>query len=243
MSWAYGFRSPSVKELFFSFVDINHFVIGRADLKPERSVNLRGEIIWKSFTVNDREIKITTTAFFNKVRDKIVLSALGPVHYEYQNVDKWQTGGVSARITTMINSWLRFQSDVISTGFNNPQREETLQTYLWSTDWANDLTVHLLKDRLTCSIWHKMTGKTPFFYNENGSTKQGFTDRWQMLNIGFASTFPNQNIRFNFGVKNILNVKQLQVNSTNGIHIEASNQQNLHWGRNFYVAMTWQWQK
>ena len=53
----------------------------------------------------------------------------------------------------------------------------------------------------------------------------------------------NKKIRVNAGIKNIFDVRQLQANNNNGIHIEASNQQNLHWGRNVYVGVTWQWQK
>ena len=243
LSWAYGFRSPSVKELFFSFVDINHFVIGRPDLKPEKSINLRGEITWKTIQLYEKEVNITTTAFYNKVNDRIILTALGPVHYEYQNVDTWQTSGVSFRINVTFNSVLRFQTDVITTGFHNPQKETGNQNFLWSTDWSNDLTLSLWNGRLNWNIWHKMTGKTPFFYNDNGSTKQGFTDLWQMLNTGFSTHLMNKKIRINTGVKNIFDIRQLQANNNNGIHIEASNQQNLHWGRNFYVGMIWQWQK
>lgn len=242
-SWAYGFRSPSVKELFFSFIDINHFVIGNADLQPEKSLNLRGEITWKTLNIKQTELSLTTTGFYNKVNDRIILTALGPVHYEYRNVESWKTAGGSIRINANIGNWLRFQSDVVVTGFYNSNTDITNTKYLWSPDWANDLTLSFFDNKISWNLWHKRTGKTPFFYNQEGKTAQGTTDSWNMLNTGLSTHFMNKKIRVNAGIKNIFDVRQLQANNNNGIHIEASNQQNLHWGRNVYLGVTWQWQK
>ena len=36
-SYAQGYRSPDLKELFIEFIDINHYIIGNKDLQPERS--------------------------------------------------------------------------------------------------------------------------------------------------------------------------------------------------------------
>lgn len=244
-SWAYGFRSPSIKELFFSFVDINHYVTGNSLLKPEKSINLRSEFIWKTLNFDPIQLSLTTTLFYNKVNDRIILTSLGPVHYEYRNVEKSKTKGGSFRINTSLGDWLKFQTEVITTGFNNVTNENqnTNHTYLWSTDWANDLTVNFMKSKLSLNIWHKLTGKTPFFYNEGGKTEQGLTKSWHMLNLGLSTNLIDQRVRVNIGVKNVFNIRQLQANNSNGIHIEASNQQNLHWGRNFYIGLIYQWQK
>ncbi len=239
MSWAYGFRSPSVKELFFSFIDVNHFVIGRPDLRPERSVNIRGEVNWTFAEKGENTAILTLTGFYNKVRDRIVLTALGPVHYEYQNVDTWQTSGAGASISVQAGQWLTFRSNVLATGFDNPEKELLNKNYLWSADWTNDLTIGTASGRLSWNIWHKRTGRTPFFYNDNGVTRQGLTDMWNMLNTGISYLTQDKNIRITVAVKNIFDIRQLQVNNANGIHIEASNQQNLHWGRTFSAGINW----
>ena len=36
-----GFRSPSIKELYFEFVDVNHNILGNENLVPEDSDNLQ----------------------------------------------------------------------------------------------------------------------------------------------------------------------------------------------------------
>ena len=243
-SHAYGFRSPSLKELFFNFIDVNHYVVGNSNLNPERSLNLRGEITWKTFTFDKTNITLTGTGFYNTVNDRIILTALGPVHYEYRNVERWKTKGASFRVNANVGNWLRFQSDVVATGFHNSNIENNgTSDLLWSTDWANDLTFTFLEGKISWNIWQKRTGKTPFFYNQDGKTKQGTTDSFNMLNSGISTHFLNKKIRINTGVKNIFNIRELATNNNNGIHIEASNQQNLHWGRTFYVNLILHWQK
>lgn len=242
-SWAYGFRSPAIKELFFSFIDINHFVTGNPNLKPEKSVNLRSEITWDIVKSKASTLTLTQTSFLNNVQDRIILTALGPVHYEYQNVDVWKTLGGGIKLAYQYEDWLKIQSEVITTGFNNTNDNVEVEkgALLWSTDWSNDVTVSFMKNRLHWNIWHKRTGKTPFFYNQDGKTQQGATDTWNMLNSGLSAQLFKNKVRLNAGVKNIFDIRQLQVNNNNGIHIEASNQQNLHWGRSVYAGVTFQW--
>lgn len=244
-SWAYGFRSPAIKELFFSFIDVNHYVTGNPQLKPERSLNLRAELLFNTWKVWNTNISLTGTGFYNAVHDRIILTALGPVHYEYRNVDTWKSQGGSIRTTFSYGEWLTYQTELITTGFYNPNDGIDLKNdiYLVSTDWTNDMSVTIPKWPITCNIWHKRTGKTPFFYNQDGNTLQAYTKAWNMLNLSFSTHFLNKKLRVNTGVKNIFNVRQLQANNNNGIHIEASNQQYLHWGRNFFIGLSWHWQK
>ena len=242
-SWAYGFRSPAIKELFFSFVDVNHFVKGNPNLKPEKSLNLRTEIVINTINSGKATLNLTAAGFYNVVSNRIILTALGPVHYEYRNVDNWKSKGASFRANLNYGEWLSFQSEVITTGFHNPNDgvQAEKDAFLVSSDWSNDLSITIPGTKVNWNVWHKFTGKTPFFYNQDGTTQQGYTNSWHMLNTGFTVHFFDKKLRFYTGVKNIFNVKQLQANNNNGIHIEASNQQNLHWGRNFYVGITWQW--
>lgn len=239
MSWAYGFRSPAIKELYFSFVDVNHYVKGNPDLNPEKSINLRSEFTWNTYTARDLNVVTTITGFYNHIDDKIILTALGPVHYEYQNVDKFITLGGGIGVEVKFQDWLRLRSDWVNTGFNNTNgsTEETKNDLLWSVDMTNDLTISILDGYLTWSIWHKLTGKTPYFFNQDGKILQGSTDQWNLLNTGLSTQLFNNKIRLNAGIKNIFDIRELKINNLNGIHIEASNQQGLHWGRTMYVGM------
>lgn len=238
-SWAYGFRSPAIKELFFSFIDINHFVTGNPELKPEKSLNLRSEVTWDIYKQGNWHIQSGLTGFYNNINDRIILTALGPVHYEYQNVNNFKTVGGGIKAKFLYSDWFKFQSEWVKTGFNNTNTGVDLEddVLLWSVDMTNDLTITMFKNRLTWSVWHKLTGETPYFYNQDGEILQDVTAKWNLLSSGFSTQFFNNKVRLNAGVKNILNIRDLQLNNINGIHIETSNQQGLHWGRTFYVGI------
>lgn len=237
-SWAYGFRSPAIKELYFSFIDVNHFVTGNPNLKPEKSLNLRSEFSYDLVRTKNHEITATISGFYNSMTDRIVLTALGPVHYEYRNVATFKTIGGSAGIACNYRDWLKFRSDVVNTGFNglDDATGSSQSKILWSPEWVNDLTLSFFEGKFDWNVWHKWTGKTPFFYNHEGNTLEGFTESWSMLNSGFTGRLFKNKLRLNFGVKNIFNIRQLQNNNIYGIHVEVSNQQALHWGRSFYVG-------
>lgn len=238
-SWAYGFRSPSVKELFFSFIDVNHYVIGNANLRPERSVNLRAEFTYDMIKSRSVQLSFIASGFYNQVKDRIILTALGPVHYEYRNVENWNTTGGNFRAQFTWNEFLRFQSDLTYTGFHNSMPELVKSDFLWSPDLTNEVNVSWNDGKWNWNLWHKRTGRTPFFYNQDGRTLQGLNDAWNMLNSSLTVRLFDQKVRLSGGVKNIFNVRQLQANNANGIHIESSNQQNLHWGRTFFLGVTW----
>lgn len=239
-SWAYGFRSPAIKELFFSFIDINHYVTGNSDLQPEKSLNLRSELNWDLFKNKQWKFQAGITGFYNNINQRIILTALGPVHYEYRNVDKFITVGGGLKAEIKYKDRLKFKSEWVKTGFNNTNEDIDLEddVLYWSIDMTNDLSIGFFENKLTWSIWHKLTGKTPYFYNQDGKTLQGSTDKWNLLNTGISTHFFNNKIRLNTGVKNILNIRELQLNNINGIHIESSNQQGLHWGRTFYAGLS-----
>ena len=72
-SYGKGFRSPSLKELYFNFVDINHNIIGNTNLLAEYSNNFTANLQWKNDT-KFGNIKIDGGGFFNDVKNLITLA-------------------------------------------------------------------------------------------------------------------------------------------------------------------------
>jgi outer membrane receptor protein involved in Fe transport len=68
-------------------------------------------------------------------------------------------------------------------------------------------------------------------------------DSWNMLNAGFTYHIPKLGLRLNGGAKNLLNVRNFQFANDNGIHIEASSQQFVHWGRTFFIGCSYQFRR
>ena len=237
--YAKGFRSPGLKELYFNFIDINHYVVGSRDLVPEHSDNLRGEITWrKENDSNNSSIGITASGFYNKVRDRIILSEFGATQYRYANLSRWETTGGSLGFNATLGEWLRFRSDLVMTVFFNAYSEniDSLKMLNWSPDWVNDLTISFFKQRGSLSVWHKMTGLTPYFFEENGQVIQGESEGWNLLNAAVGGSFFNKKVRVNAGVKNILNTRQIRSGARDIVGHTEGDFRPVHWGRTFFAT-------
>ncbi len=237
-SYANGFRSPGLKELYFNFIDVNHYVVGSPDLLPERSNNFRGEVAWRLQTSKHYALNITASGFHNTVRDRIILSEFAPVQYTYANLQRWETRGGGLGFSATFRDWLRFRSELVVTGFYNAYSEEdaALQTLNWSPDWVNDLTLSFFKQRATLNVWHKMTGKTPFFFEDAGAVKQGESQGWNLLNASLGGSLLQRKIRLNVGVKNILDKRQIRSGASDELGHNDGDLRPVHWGRTFFVS-------
>src|SRR5690606_7325616 len=50
LAYARGFRSPSLRELYFNFYDANHQIVGNPDLKAETSHSFTGSLNWEKIS-------------------------------------------------------------------------------------------------------------------------------------------------------------------------------------------------
>ncbi len=243
LSYANGFRSPGLKELYFMFIDINHFIIGNVDLQPERSDNLRGEVRWQSDDRCHVTWSVSASGFYNRVRDRIVLAEFAPIQFQYVNLRHWETVGGGSGFSVRVGEWLRWRSDVVLTGFFNTLSEDSnIETYLprfnWAPDWVNDLTLTLPNQRAYFTLWHKLTGPTPYFFENNRQVVQGRTDAWHLLNLAVGGLFLKQKIRLGAGVKNLLGTRQIRATSRAEIGHGSGDLRPVHWGRTFFFSST-----
>jgi outer membrane receptor for ferrienterochelin and colicins len=240
-SYANGFRSPGLKELYFNFIDVNHFIVGSTDLRPERSDNLRGELNWRYIRSEQFSLGVTASGFHNRVRDRIILAEFAPVQYRYGNLSKWETTGGGLGFSLGIGDWMRFRSEWVRTGFFNTYSESAagrkgdIPRLSWSADWVSELAFFFFSEKAGLTIWHKHTGRTPFFYEQNNQIQQGTTEGWDLLNAAANANLFKNGIRLNVGIKNLLNVRQIQSRTSGDIGHAGDDLRPVHWGRTFFV--------
>jgi outer membrane receptor for ferrienterochelin and colicins len=70
LSYAKGFRSPSLKELYFKYTQLDHQVYGNPDLKAEYSKNLSTAVSY-SIPMKNTVIGVNLSGFYNQMKDKI----------------------------------------------------------------------------------------------------------------------------------------------------------------------------
>jgi outer membrane receptor for ferrienterochelin and colicins len=92
-SYSKGFRSPSIKELYLYFVDVNHNVQGNPDLQAEQSNNFN---LVLQYGIENRKTAWSTelTGFYNVIDNGITLAQSTGTLYTYINVDKFKTPSI-----------------------------------------------------------------------------------------------------------------------------------------------------
>ena len=241
-SYANGFRSPALKELYFQFIDINHYVIGSPDLQPERSHNVRAELNWDAFSGSKWTLKTGTHGFYNQIAERIILTEFAPAQFQYQNIATWKTTGAGANFTLSRGSHFCWKSAVILTGFYNTFNESNnndAPDLLWSPDWVNEVSASFMDNRLWVNLWQKTTGKTPYFYTLNEEVLRATTEKWTLLNASIGSSLLNNRVRVGAGVKNLLNITRINNGRSDGIHsISPISTTAVNWGRSYFVTAT-----
>ena len=146
--------------------------------------------------------------------------------------------GAGLGLNFTFRDWLRLRSELVMTGFFNAYSEgnDSLRMLNWSPDWVNDLTMTFFKQRAICSVWHKMTGRTPFFFEEGGQVIRGVSEPWDLLNASIGANFFQRGLRLNAGVKNILNVRQIRSGAADIVGHSEGDYQPVHWGRTYFVT-------
>jgi outer membrane receptor for ferrienterochelin and colicins len=238
-SVAWGYRSPSLKELYFNFIDAVHYVVGNINLKPEKSINIKTEWSGKQINLNAWSIKPQVSLFYNDVKDRILLTSYGPIEYEYRNIERWTTAGLNTQWTIRMSDRIEYKTNLVYSGYYNVLNTsvDTIPSMSWAVDWSNEVNVKLLNDDLlNLNVWHKRTGMTPIFVQrQNGDIVREVLPSWHMLNANLSTQIIKKKLLLQVGCKNLLDIRQLRPNLGGANHTETGNQQALHWGRNWFV--------
>ncbi len=221
-SYAKGFRAPSLKELYFNFIDINHYVIGNQNIKAESTDNF---ILSPSYTVQNenRMWAIETQLFYNHIKDRITLARydVANLKYTYFNVGNFKTKGINTSITYKEGSSLTLKGSFAYTGFYNSLRDKnpTLPTYIYSPEASAEANYTLPGTSLTINVLYRYLGALPNFNYDiiSDSIGEGLISEYQLLNATITQSFWNNKLQIAVGGKNLFNVKN--VNQTGNLGV------------------------
>lgn len=238
-SYGKGFRSPSLKELYFNFVDINHNIIGNTNLLAEYSNNFTANLQWKNDT-KFGNIKIDGGGFFNDVKNLITLatSENNSQQYTYVNIGKFKT--IGAQINTTFNfKPITFKIGLAHIGrYNNLSEEQEISLFNFSPELRSNIIYELKNYPLRFSAFYKYNGQLNGFYmGNNDEILESIIDDYHHLDFNITRGFKEKKIFWTIGAKNIFNVQSVSTTSSSGIHSSNLNSIPISWGRSFFTSL------
>lgn len=231
-SYARGFRTPTLKELFLNFVDINHNIIGNPSLKPETSDFYNINFNWQ-IKKTKLEYSLELNTFYNNVHNGISLGIINNTQYSYINIDNIQTTGASIRNNITFHSLtLSPKISFIGKKFNINHQEQ----FYFYPEIIFNTQYHLKKLKAGFNIFSKYTGQMPYiFINSDQSTTIRYIPNFTWIDANMYKNLFKNKLQITTGIKNILNLTTLNVSANSGAH--TSTQTLLGTGRTYFIQL------
>ena len=240
LSYARGFRAPSLKELYFEFVDVNHNIQGNKDLEAELSDNYQLNITWQKLKAQSI-IKLEAGGYFNQIDNLITLvQTPETTEYAHINVGEHQTIGLQT------NGELMFEHIKLNGGFayvgryNQLTESSGTERFAFSPEVRGNFYYDLHSWDANFSIFYKYTGKLPGFrQTTEGEIYQTEVDDYHTVDMSFTKRFFNRKIQWTVGAKNLLDVRNINSSSTSGgAHSGGGGSVPVSWGRTVFTKLS-----
>lgn len=243
-AYARGFRSPALRELYFTFFDASHSIRGNRDLKAETSDSYNAFL---SYQITDRQElrwNITLGTFYNTF-DNLISIGIDPKDpgiNTYLNVDKHKTTGVT------LNNTLYRKNLYATLGFsqigryNRFSETEDLAEFMWTPEVNTNLRYHFPKIASDISLFLKYTGKLPRYIAETTATgvtgKRTETEGFTMADLTFNKVF-YKHFTLNAGVKNLFGITRLaNTNTGSGEAHSTGGAVPMSYGRSYFLGLS-----
>jgi len=237
-SYAKGFRAPSLQELHFLFVDINHNIIGNTNLNAERSdsyiLGLNFHQVSESYS-----FKIESSIFYNNVQDLISLANIENDVYTYMNIGEYNTSGINASL-----SYIRPDLN-LRLGFSLTGRQYKSTGLIDATDFiiTPEVMLNLIYSLplydINLNLFYKYSGKLIGFYAVSDVEYDKFEiGDYHTMDISLSKELGDKFVTLVAGIKNLFDVTEIsRIGSDGNFHSDASTSNPVAWGRTVNVSI------
>lgn len=251
-AYARGFRSPALRELYFTFFDANHSIQGNENLEAEYSNSFNTYLTWYGKQMNKLRITTTVGGFYNDFNNQITVGTdqTNSSVTTYINIDKFRTAGITLENT------LHWQNLTANVGFSYIGRynrisesEKDVPNMVWSPEVNTNLMYFIPKWGAGVNFFYKFNGKRPNYEVNNQSDGTVAINRASISAYHLADLSINKNIT-NYvtlvgGVRNLFDVTRIENSSLGGgeAHSSSTGSIPVSYGRSFFMGLTFQWSK
>ncbi|MBX2952445.1 MAG: TonB-dependent receptor [Leadbetterella sp.] len=243
-AYARGFRSPALRELYFTFFDASHSIRGNRNLKAETSDSFNAYLSYQA--LDRKEIRWNTTlgTFYNTF-DNLITIGVDPADASvntYLNVDKYKTTGFT------LNNTVYWKNLYATLGFsaigryNRFSESKNIDEFLWTPEVNSNLRYSFPSIATSISLFLKYTGKLPRYIAETTATgvtaRRTETESFTMADLTLNKVFYKY-FTLNAGVKNLFGVTRLaNTNADTGAAHSTGGAVPMSYGRSYFLGIS-----
>lgn len=244
-SYARGFRSPSIKELYLSFEDVNHDIHGNKDLQAENSHNVNLSFVYHAD--RDEHVYEAEAAFFyNDIHNSIRLAqitenydASKPPPYTYINVLNYITQGGQLNLNYRYYPNFSIKAGLVRTGIYSSFYDDGSERSksLYYTDMNSAVKYKIVKHDINISLFYKYSGRKPQYYlNDDGEVKAGYISDFHTMDFTISKNFFENKLLLAVGVKNIFDNTIIPSLGYSAVgHGSGGGDYAAGWGRTYFI--------
>lgn len=235
-SYAQGFRAPSLKELYFFFVDVNHDIVGNGDLKAERSHNMSAAMAYRH--AKDKGMYTSeASVFYNVVEDLITLAQVSGTRYTYVNVGHYRTLGGSIGAGWDNGHWI-FSTGAAVTGRYDELAAANNGSYLFAPEVRASITKQWLRKGWSGSVFWKWQGRlSNYVAVSDTELGRSFIEPFSMADASLTKRIWNDRLALTAGCKDLFNVRNVNASLSGGAHAAGSSTIPMTTGRTAFVRI------
>ena len=235
-SYAQGFRAPSLKELYFYFVDVNHDIVGNENLKAERSQSGNIGLNYR----HAREKVVYTSeinGFYNDVNDLITLAQIQGSQYSYVNIGRLRTAGGSVGAGWDNGHW------IVSVGASITARRDVIadehdEPWLLTHEVRGSLTREWRSKGWSGSLFWKYQGEqVNYVLATDGSVQRGSIQSFHMADASVSKQLWGKRLALTAGCKDLFDVQNLNSTMSGGVHDGGETSVPMTTGRTFFMRV------
>ena len=235
-SYAQGFRAPSLKELYFYFVDVNHDIVGNDALAAERSHNANATLSYRH--AKDKGVYTSeVNAFYNVVDDLITLAQVSGTRFTYLNIGQYRTLGGSIGAAWDNGHWI-ISTGAAITGRYDELAEANDEPFLFAPEARASITKQWLRKGWSGSLFWKWQGRLSNYVSVNDTEiRRSFIDAFHMADVSLTKRLCKNRFAVTTGCKDLFNVQNVNASLSGGAHAGSSSAVPMTTGRTAFIRL------
>lgn len=237
-SYAQGFRAPSLKELYFFFVDVNHDIVGNENLEAERSNSFNLGLSYRR-NLDHGVLTADLSGFYNSITDLITLAQITATQYSYVNIGDYRTVGGSAGIGWDNGHWLLNIGGALTGRYDELGETSGGDAWLYTPEVRGTITREWRKHGWSASVFAKYQGELGnYVYTSSNEVGRSTLDPYVMADANVSKALWKKRLRIGMGCKNITNVTNIGSSVVaGGVHSGGGGQVPMAIGRTWFLRL------
>ncbi len=244
VSYARGFRSPSLKELYFYFVDVNHNIVGNSDLKAERSNNYIIAYTYLKVT-SKTAYKAEPSVFRNDISNLITLAQKTNSEYTYINIGNFKTQGIQLNNSLTISEYKASLGISYTGRYNQISEENKIEKFSYAAEIKFNIQREWQKQNMNFAIYYKYSGKLPQFIIDPATDQaiKTWMGDYHTMDMVISKRFFKKTVNCSIGAKNVFDVKRVTSFNSESAHSSASSSTPIAMGRSYFLKLDYSFSK